>query len=96
MRRRRDRYIGRRSAFLDALVAHGTPEQVAARLDEHLDAGADHVCVQVVPADGDVAGAMRRWGCHAAIVSRRMPSAQVAERASIRSSTGPSWPVRAV
>ena len=39
---------GGSDALIDALVAHGTPEQVAARLDEHLAAGADHVCAQVV------------------------------------------------
>lgn len=41
---------GGSDALVDALVAHGTPEQVAARLDEHLTAGADHVCAQVVTA----------------------------------------------
>ncbi|MEV1295648.1 LLM class F420-dependent oxidoreductase [Pseudonocardia sp. NPDC049635] len=39
---------GGSDALIDALVAHGTPEQVAARLDEHLAAGADHVCAQVL------------------------------------------------
>jgi probable F420-dependent oxidoreductase len=34
--------------LIDALVAHGTVEQIAARLREHLDAGADHVCIQAV------------------------------------------------
>ena len=34
--------------LIDAVVAHGTVEQVAARLTEHLDAGADHVCVQLL------------------------------------------------
>jgi probable F420-dependent oxidoreductase len=34
--------------LIDALVAHGSPDQVAARLTEHLDAGADHVCVQLL------------------------------------------------
>jgi probable F420-dependent oxidoreductase len=34
--------------LIDAVVAHGTAEQVAARLTEHLDAGADHVCVQLL------------------------------------------------
>jgi len=34
--------------FIDAVVAHGSPEQIAARLDEHLQAGADHVAVQVL------------------------------------------------
>ena len=34
--------------LVDALVAHGTAEQVAAQLRAHLDAGADHVCVQLL------------------------------------------------
>lgn len=34
--------------LIDAVVAHGTPDAVAARLAEHLDAGADHVAVQVL------------------------------------------------
>ena len=32
--------------FLDAVVAWGTPDQIKARVQEHLDAGADQVCVQ--------------------------------------------------
>jgi probable F420-dependent oxidoreductase len=51
--------------LVDALVAYGTPEAVAARLNEHLDAGADHVAVQVltrpeklVPALAELAGAL--------------------------------------
>jgi probable F420-dependent oxidoreductase len=34
--------------LIDAVVAHGTPEIVAARLGEHLQAGADHVTIQVL------------------------------------------------
>ncbi|AQA01700.1 LLM class F420-dependent oxidoreductase [Mycobacterium sp. MS1601] len=34
--------------LIDSVVAYGTPEAIAARLTEHLDAGADHVCVQVL------------------------------------------------
>ncbi len=34
--------------LVDAVVAWGTPDAVAARVHEHLDAGADHVCLQVV------------------------------------------------
>lgn len=34
--------------LIDALVAHGTPDSIAARLNEHLDAGADHVAIQVL------------------------------------------------
>jgi len=43
---------GGSDALIDALVAHGTGEQVAARLTEHVDAGADHVCVQLLTAPG--------------------------------------------
>jgi probable F420-dependent oxidoreductase len=39
-------------ALIDALVAHGTAGEVAARLTEHLDAGADHVCLQLLTAPG--------------------------------------------
>jgi probable F420-dependent oxidoreductase len=44
--------------LIDALVAHGSAEQVADGLAAHLDAGADHVCVQLLTeADSDpVAG----------------------------------------
>ncbi|WP_433661736.1 LLM class F420-dependent oxidoreductase [Nocardia sp. CA-128927] len=35
----------------DAVIAHGTPEQVAAQLTAHLDAGGNHVAVQVLNDD---------------------------------------------
>jgi probable F420-dependent oxidoreductase len=48
-------------ALIDALVAHGTDAEVAARLKEHLAEGADHVAVQLlVPADGDAFDGYRR------------------------------------
>jgi probable F420-dependent oxidoreductase len=34
--------------LIDAVVAHGTPDGIAKRLKEHLDAGADHVTIQVL------------------------------------------------
>lgn len=34
--------------LIDAVVAHGTPEAIAGRLNEHLEAGADHVAIQVL------------------------------------------------
>lgn len=34
--------------LIDAVVAYGTPEDIAGRLDEHLKAGADHVAIQVL------------------------------------------------
>jgi probable F420-dependent oxidoreductase len=37
--------------LLDALVGWGSLEDVVTRVQEHLEAGADHVCIQVLPAD---------------------------------------------
>ena len=34
--------------FIDALVAYGTPDDIANRLGEHLRAGANHVVIQVL------------------------------------------------
>jgi probable F420-dependent oxidoreductase len=34
--------------LIDAVVGYGKPEAIAARLNEHLDAGADHVAIQVL------------------------------------------------
>jgi probable F420-dependent oxidoreductase len=34
--------------LIDAVVAYGTPEQIANRLGDHLHAGADHVAIQVL------------------------------------------------
>jgi probable F420-dependent oxidoreductase len=34
--------------LIDAVVAYGSPEQIAARLGEHLRSGADHVAIQVL------------------------------------------------
>ena len=34
--------------LIDAVVAYGTPEAIAKRLGEHLEAGADHVAIQVL------------------------------------------------
>jgi probable F420-dependent oxidoreductase len=50
-------------ALVDSVVAYGTVDAIAARLSEHLTAGADHVAVQVltgtdklVPALTELAG----------------------------------------
>src|SRR4051812_1270939 len=42
--------------LVDALVAWGDEEAIAARVGEHVDAGADHVCVQPIGRDGDELG----------------------------------------
>jgi probable F420-dependent oxidoreductase len=38
--------------LVDTIIAWGDEEQIAARVREHLAAGADHVCVQVLSAEG--------------------------------------------
>lgn len=44
--------------LVDAVVAYGTPEAIAARLTEHLDAGADHVPVQVLTSPDKLVDAL--------------------------------------
>jgi probable F420-dependent oxidoreductase len=39
-------------ALIDALVAHGSPAEIAAQLTRHLDAGADHVCLHLITEAG--------------------------------------------
>jgi probable F420-dependent oxidoreductase len=52
--------------FIDALIAYGTPDDIANRLGEHLRAGANHVAIQVLagsdkllPTLAELAGPLR-------------------------------------
>jgi len=45
---------GPTDALVDAICAWGTTDQIVARIKAHLDAGADHVCVQVLTANPKV------------------------------------------
>ena len=45
-------YAARRKALIDAIVAWGDADAIRARIQEHWDAGADHVCIQPVKPDG--------------------------------------------
>jgi probable F420-dependent oxidoreductase len=38
--------------LIDALVAHGSPAEIAGQLTRHLDAGADHVCLHLLTEPG--------------------------------------------
>jgi probable F420-dependent oxidoreductase len=38
--------------LVDGVVAVGDAERIAARVTEHLDAGADHVCIQLIAGEG--------------------------------------------
>jgi probable F420-dependent oxidoreductase len=54
---------GGSDALVDALVAHGSAEQVAAQLRRHLDAGADHVVIQLLTEpDADPVPGYRELG----------------------------------
>ncbi len=44
--------------LVDAVVAYGTPEAIAARLTQHLEAGADHVPVQVLTSSDKLVEAL--------------------------------------
>ncbi|GAA1420926.1 TIGR03620 family F420-dependent LLM class oxidoreductase [Agrococcus citreus] len=44
---------GATDAAVDALAPHGTPAELAAAVQAQLDAGADHVCVQMLPQRDD-------------------------------------------
>jgi len=54
----------------DALFAWGTPEQIATRINEHLAAGADHVCLQVVTGvpGMSIAAALADWRTLASVL----------------------------
>jgi probable F420-dependent oxidoreductase len=54
-----DRADGGSDRLVDAIVAWGTIDQIAARVREHHDAGADHVCIQVLSEDRDAP--VREW-----------------------------------
>lgn len=44
--------------LVDAVVAYGTPDAIAARLNEHLLAGADHVPIQILTEDDNLVSAL--------------------------------------
>ena len=44
--------------LVDALIVYGTPETIAGRLKEHLDAGADHVPIQLLTSPAKVVGTL--------------------------------------
>ena len=46
-----DEIDSRAGRFVDAVVAWGTTDDIAARIKAHYDAGASHVCIQAVPTD---------------------------------------------
>jgi probable F420-dependent oxidoreductase len=57
-------------SFIDAIFAWGSAEKIAERVKAHHDAGADHVCLQVIPtsADGGLPAALAAWRELAAVL----------------------------
>lgn len=47
--------------LVDRIVACGDIDATVRRVEEHLDAGADHVCIQVLAADNDLDVTVGHW-----------------------------------
>jgi probable F420-dependent oxidoreductase len=58
---------GGNERFLNAMVVWGNEETIRRRVQEHRDAGASHVCIQPVHAEGDVDAAKRMLSALAGI-----------------------------
>jgi alkanesulfonate monooxygenase SsuD/methylene tetrahydromethanopterin reductase-like flavin-dependent oxidoreductase (luciferase family) len=54
----------------DAMVVHGDEDRVLARIREHREAGADHVCLQVLD-DGSNTPPLDEWRRLGAVVNAR-------------------------
>jgi probable F420-dependent oxidoreductase len=61
---------GGSDGLVDTIVVHGDAPALAAAVRAHLDAGADHVCVQVQPANSDVVPALRAIAAELALPTR--------------------------
>lgn len=55
-----DEIIDQNDRLVDAIVGWGSTDAVVARIKEHFDAGADHVCIQVL-TDATGTLPMREW-----------------------------------
>lgn len=56
--------------LVDTIVRHGDAAALAAAAQAHLDAGADHVCLQVLPATADPSAALGRIAAALGLPSR--------------------------
>jgi probable F420-dependent oxidoreductase len=61
---------GGSDVLVDRIVVHGDARALAAAVRAHLDAGADHVCVQVQPARSDIVPALRAIAAELELPSR--------------------------
>ncbi|MEC9344983.1 MAG: TIGR03620 family F420-dependent LLM class oxidoreductase [Pseudomonadota bacterium] len=58
---------GGNARFLSAMVAHGTEAAIQSVVEAHFAAGADHVCLQPVHAEGDVKSLSRMLAAFAPV-----------------------------
>ncbi|MFD0365685.1 hypothetical protein ACFQZZ_29975 [Nocardia sp. GCM10030253] len=65
---------GPSSRLVDAIVAYGDVGAIAVRVRDHLDAGADHVCLQVISVDQS-ALPLPQWRELAVLLRATEPSA---------------------
>jgi probable F420-dependent oxidoreductase len=61
----RDIADGGSDRLIDAVIPHGSPEQIAETVRAHLDAGADHVCLQPL---GEAGIPRESWGALATVL----------------------------
>ena len=67
-----DRTDGGSDRLVDAIVAWGSDEQIGARVRQHVDAGADHVCLQVLRDPSMIRSApVEEWGRLADVLGTR-------------------------
>jgi 2-methylisocitrate lyase-like PEP mutase family enzyme len=65
---------------VNAVVAHGTADAIAARLKQHLDAGADHVPVQVLTSPEKLVPALTELAARWLVLRSRPVHPQVRAR----------------
>jgi probable F420-dependent oxidoreductase len=56
--------------LVDGIIAWGDEDAIARRVREHVDAGADHVCIQVISAGGMQAFPLEQWRALAPALTR--------------------------
>jgi probable F420-dependent oxidoreductase len=70
--------------LIDAVVVWGTEEAIQARVQAHLDAGADHVCIQTFRPDGEPGPDLELLAALAPTPRTTKPSRRAAKRSKSR------------
>jgi probable F420-dependent oxidoreductase len=62
--------------LIDRIVVHGDAATLASAVRAHLDAGADHVCLQVQPSSADIVGPLRAIAAELRLGAPEHPNSQ--------------------